>query len=380
MKRFICLTFVLLLFQSLTAQVIYEPFNSAKLGRNCEIKIQLPRGYDSEEKIEYPLIVVLDGDYLFEPVIGNVDYQSYWDDMPGCIVVGINQDQTRTDDFSVTEENYFPSMDGAKFFEFVGQELVPYINDTYHASDFRIIVGHDLSANFLNFYLFKELPLFRAYVSLSPDLSPMMVERLGEKMPAVQTDTFYYLATGEEDASALKEGIEACNAVLSAVENPKFHYRFDNFEATNHYSLVGLALPKAISQIFNLYKPITKKEYQEDILTYEGSPYDYLVKKYESIESFYGFKKKLIENDIRAIAAASNKKDDIESLENLAKWAKKEYPDSMISSYYMGMWHEKAGDLKRALHSYQSGLLLQSSQFIDKDMLLEKMYEIKGEN
>jgi hypothetical protein len=67
----------------------------------------------------------------------------------------------------------------------------------------------------------------------------------------------------------------------------------------------------------------------------------------------------------------------LESLEKLAKLVKNEFPDSMLSAYYMGMYYEKEGNLKRALQRYKSGLLLEPSQFIDKEIILEKMYETR---
>ena len=81
---FICLIFA-------PAQTIYEDFRSNELGNSRQLKIQLPRNYETNEEKTYPLFVVLDGDYLFEIVAGNVDYYSYWEDMPEAIIVGINQ-------------------------------------------------------------------------------------------------------------------------------------------------------------------------------------------------------------------------------------------------------------------------------------------------
>lgn len=371
--------FVFLLSFHVSAQVIYESYQSSRLGAKRDIKIQLPRNYNPEEKIEYPLIVVLDGDYLFEPVIGNVDYQSYWGEMPKCVVVGVNQSATREKDFTYDDSTFFPSQDGADFFEFLGMELVPYIESKYKVSKFRIVMGHDMSANFLNYYLFKDKPMYRAFVSFSPDLSPEMTTRLQQRLGTLDIDTFYYLATADNDIAKLKKVILESDAALKSVENPKIHYRFDNFTDADHYSMVGLGIPKALNQIFELYKPISMKEYNEKVLTYEGSPYEYLVKKYKDIEFFYGFEKKVVENDFRAIAAASNKKDDLESLKELSKLAKKEYPNSMISSYYLGMYHEKDNNLKKALQYYNSGLLLEPSEFIDKDVLLDKIYAIKDQ-
>jgi hypothetical protein len=240
-----------------------------------------------------------------------------------------------------------------------------------------VIVGHDLSANFINYYLFKDEPLFRAYIALSPDLAPEMENRLKERLAILKEETFYYMATADADIKALRNAILECDAKLKSIKEPKLHYKFDDFEDANHYSLVGRGIPKALNEIFSLYKPINGKEYNEKVLTFDGSPYDYLTKRYEDIAYFYGFEKKIIENDIRAIAAACHKKDDLESLEKLSKLVKKEFPESMLSAYYLGVYYEKEGNLKKALQRFKSGLLLEPSQFIDKEIMLEKMYEIQ---
>ena len=379
MKKLITLLLICAIGLSLNAQAIYEEFDSNKLGEARKIKIQLPRNYDADYKYGYPLVVVLDGDYLFEPVAGNIDYQSYWEDIPDCVIVGIKQVDTRTDDFLYDDMNFFPTETGADFYEFLGSELVPYMQNNYNTSNFRIIVGHDLAANFLNYYLFKKTPIFKAYIALSPELAPEMVGRLQEKLSSTLEPVFYYMATADGDVKMLKTDIEACNQQLTTIENEKFHYKFDNFTDANHYSLVGRGIPKALNSIFYLYKPITRKEYDEKILTYEGSPYDYLMKKYKDIEDYYGFEKQISENDIRAIAAASKKKDDIESIQNLSKLASRTFPKSMISAYYTAMYYEMNGNLTKALKKYQAGLLLEPSQFIDKDMMLDKMYDLEEE-
>lgn len=375
MKNFYALLIAFFVVFNLQSQAIYRTIDSYKLGGKRELKIQLPRNYNSKEKRTYPLIIVLDGDYLFEPVAGNIDYQSYWEDIPDCIVVGINQGETRAEDFFYDDENYFPVDNGAAFYEFITAELLPYIEDKYMASNFRIIFGHDLSANFINYYLFKNKPVFRAYVAFSPEFAPEMTNRLQQRLSVLEQETFYYMATADADIKDLRASTLQADSIFSTIENEKLFYKFDDFEDANHYALVGRGIPKALSEIFGLFKPINAKEYSEKLLTFEGTPYDYLIKKYEDIEYFYGFEKKLIENDIRAIAAACNKNDDIESLEKLAKLVRKEFPDSMLSAYYLGMYYEKLGNLKKALLQYKAGLLLQPSQFVDKEIMLEKMYD-----
>ena len=107
------------------AQVKYETIQSSKLGEERQIKIQLPRGYADDVDKTYPVFVVLDGDYMFEAVAGNVDYYSYWEDMPEAIVVGVNQLDKRFDDCLYSEQNSLPIDTGAAFFEFIGMELMP---------------------------------------------------------------------------------------------------------------------------------------------------------------------------------------------------------------------------------------------------------------
>jgi len=362
------------------AQVIYEEFASDRIEGSRGLKIQLPRNYDPESNKQYPLIIVLDGDYLFEPVTGNIDFQSYWDDMPDCIVVGIRQSETRENDFLYSDETYLPAHEGADFFEFLGMDLIPYIENTYHASQFRIIIGHDLSANFINYYLFKEQPIFNSYIAMSPELPSEMAIRLKERLSSVEDDIFYYLSTSDGDISKYEKSVLDCHQKLKEIDNEMLHYNFDSFDEANHYTLVGRSLPVALSKIFAFYKPINGIEYREELLKYEGSPYDYLIKKYENIKYYYGSDKRYIENDFRAVAAGSLKKNDMESLQKLSKLAHKTYPESMISAYYLGMYFEEIGNYKKALQRYQSGLLLEKSQFIDKDILLEKMYELQDMN
>ena len=109
MKNFYTLIIFCLIALNIRAQAIYKTIDSYKLEGKRELKIQLPRNYNPEEKRTYPLIIVLDGDYLFEPVAGNIDYQAYWEDIPDCIVVGIKQGTTREDDFFYDDETFFSS-------------------------------------------------------------------------------------------------------------------------------------------------------------------------------------------------------------------------------------------------------------------------------
>ena len=362
---------------SLIGQIQYEEIQSKGLGEARQLKVQLPRNYDSNSEKTYPVLVVLDGDYLFEPVAGMTDYYSYWEEMPEVIVVGVNQSQTREDDTLYDEINFLPTETGAAFFEFLGLELMPWLDDKYRTSNFRIAVGHDMTANFMNFYLMKETALFQGYVSLSPDLAPEMDVRLVDRLGKTQQKIFYYLATGTDDIKPLREGTEVLDSQLKLVSNDNVKYYFDNFEGATHYSLVGRALPKALEEIFSIYKPISKKEYKDVILKLTGSPYDYLVDKYATVKNLFGLDDKVRVNDFTAISKALQKKGDWAGLENLGKLARANYPETMLGNYYMALSLEKSGEPKKAMRMYQNACLLEEISFLTKDLMLDKADDIK---
>ncbi|NNF83249.1 MAG: esterase, partial [Flavobacteriaceae bacterium] len=180
-KNLIILLLAQLVFSGTFAQTIYEEFNSYKLGENREIKIQLPRNYDENPDKVYPLFIVFDGDYLFEITAGHTDYYSYWEDMPEVMVVGINQVDSRDKDNYYSEQNSLPVEDGAKFFEFIGMELMPYLHSNYRIANFKVAVGHGESANFINYFMLKDKPIFNAYITISPLLAPDMLQYVPER-------------------------------------------------------------------------------------------------------------------------------------------------------------------------------------------------------
>ena len=178
------------------SQTLYESIESEALGVTRELKIQLPRNYEANEDQAYPLIIVFDGDYLFETVAGNVDYYSYWEDMPDAIVVGVNQIDSREDDCTISVENFLPYKKGTQFYDFVVTELIPFVTESYRSLDFKIAVGHGKTANFINYFLFKKSPVFNAFIALSPELAPYMQDNLTIQFSVEQKKkSFYYLST-----------------------------------------------------------------------------------------------------------------------------------------------------------------------------------------
>jgi uncharacterized protein len=161
------------------SQTIKDSILSKKMDKYRELTISVPESYSKDSKKTYPLLVLLDGDYLFDAFNGALNYGNYWDDLPETIVVGLHQNgnNERYDDCKIDESTGLPEGKGEKFFEFIGGELLPYIQSKYRIGNFKIIAGHDVTAGFINFFLYKDIPLFNAYISLSPELSTCRTKR-----------------------------------------------------------------------------------------------------------------------------------------------------------------------------------------------------------
>lgn len=359
------------------SKVIYEEFSSYKLGETRRLKIQLPRDYETNREKSYPIVLVFDANYLFEPVAGNVDYFGYWEDMPEALVVGIMQGDDRYDDCYYDDTNFMPADRGADFFEFIGMELIPFIDANFRTAKFIIAVGHDLTASYINYYLFKDPPLFNGYIALSPDLAPMMDERLPKRIPSIPQKLFYYLATGSDDIQDLQLVAQELDQNLNPLISDTFNYYFDNFEGATHYSLVARAIPSALEKIFSIYRPISKQEFNEVLLKLETPVHLYLLDKYQTIANLFGINNPIRINDFIATASACEKLKQWDSLREIATLATRQYPDLILGDYYMGRYYEETGDPKRAMRTFQGGFDKEEVDFITVDLMLDKADQIK---
>lgn len=364
---------------TLSAQLLTKKIYSEILGDSREIRIRLPHSFKSKPGLKYPLVLALDGDYIFDPTSGDINYFSYWDDMPECVVVGINQRKTRLKDSRFDTNTNLLDYTGKDFYNFIEKELVPSLEADYRLSPFKIIIGHDLTANFINYFIINGSPLFHAYVNLSPDFAPTVAENVTTAFKNINQPIWYYLATGKNDVEQLKTSITKLNENLSNIENKMFRYSYNNFEDESHYSLVALGIPRALEDIFSVYRPISRKEYKETIEKLDVSAYEYLINKYNFIENQIGVKKKIRVNDILATGENLESTENWEDLGKLGQLARKEYPEHMLGNYFLGLVYEKQGKPKQALRAYQNGFLLQEVSFLTKDIMYKKAERLKSD-
>ena len=376
-KNLLIITFFLSFFGH--SQIIRDTLYSKKLAEKRIITISLPDSYKKDSKKTYPLLFLLDGDYLVDPFRGVLNYGNFWDDLPEVIIVGINQNDhdERIDDCTVSTEG-LPTERGAKFFEFIGGEVMPYIENKLRINNFRIIGGHDLTAGFLNFFLYKESPLFNAFISLSPEYAMNMEERITERLGTLKKKIFYYQAIAEGDTKEMKAQIKTLDEAIIALKSPNLNYKFEEIKNASHYSMVVRAIPNALYQFFEGFQPISNNEYTDKILVLKEGYVKYLLKRSENLEKELGYKIPIRYNDFKVIQDAILTNKAYNELEELATLANKTFPKKMLGEYLLGQLYENKEDYKRASKSYLNAFQMDSIGDLKKQMMMDKSDEMRS--
>jgi uncharacterized protein len=152
-----------------------------------KLYVSLPRDYETSQQ-RYPVIYTLDADYSFAIARNVVEHLADREHLRWAIVVSIGYDDNprgamqpyrmnRTRDYTPThslEGGYGPeyqkhSGGGAKFRQFLGEELIPLIDRTYRTTKERTLVGHSYGGLFSTWTMLTT-NLFTGYVIVSPSL------------------------------------------------------------------------------------------------------------------------------------------------------------------------------------------------------------------
>lgn len=168
--------------------------------QDYQISISLPAGYYEDTEKRYPTIYVLDGHWYFGMVVDMVRIMnlrfSFCNELPDVVIVGIAYPEgvTLTERlhevghrrmrdympeskpaFDAWVASEFPvsapkqSGGGAAFREFLGRELIPWVERRYRADTIqRCLVGHSLGGQFALYTLFTQPTLFQRYLIASP--------------------------------------------------------------------------------------------------------------------------------------------------------------------------------------------------------------------
>lgn len=376
MKKIIILALILCSICSF-GQNKTESFESDKLGKTRQISIITPPSYEYEKDKKYPVIYLLDGEYLMDPFNGSLQYGYYFDDLPEVIIVGIHQAKNN-DRFadSKGDEEGLPTEKSGNFYEFIAAEVIPYINNNYRTVSYKVIAGHDVTAGFLNFFLYKDNPIFDGYISLCPDFAFEMENRIEDRMKAMSKPISYFQVSSITDETTIYQRVKSLDEKLSTVLNKNVSYKYLQLDGYSHYSMVPIAIPQAIYHVFKGYQPINKEEYKQ-LQSQTTGFVDYLTEKYKNINTLYGVDIKIRLIDFLAIQNLIIKNGSGEELKILEKIASKEYPKTMLPFFIEASYYENDKNYDKAIKAFEKGYSAKDIGMFTKSYMLEKLEELK---
>jgi len=363
------LSFTITFGQNIQMEAFKSSELSGELHNNRTLKIYVPDSYQQDSDRVYPLAIVLDAEYLFDVYVANSRLFAAKDKAPEQIVVGIfqNQKNERKKDCEV-DMNSMLTQSSSKFYKFIKNELIVYIEDNYRISPFRTIVGNTITANFSNYFMIEPVPVFNAYININPSYSHDIADLFRGKVPTLGSNTYYYLNNGKHNGEEKAKLIETVYYVLKNFENDNFKYKYDEFNNSTKISSLGQAIPGALAHIFDMYSSISKTEFKNEVADLAPSEaIEYLEKKYVEIQYLFGANLKIRQRDIFAVESIIIDKEDGAYLEEYGKMINRLYPESPIGDYYIGQYYEAGNNYKKALKYYKNGFAKISSEDPNSD-------------
>ena len=358
MRKLVLLFFFISFIGQAQDNIIYKKFNSFNLNQERILKIYIPDSFQENDKNTYPVAILMDGEFLFDVYVANSKLFASRDKAPEQIVVGIyqNQDNERYADCDYSEDTGLPNQESSKFYGFIRDEILPYIDDNYPSSLFKTIVGTTITGNFINYFFLEETPVFNAYININPSYAPELHQKLELKSQSLITQYFYYLSGGDYNTEKRTKSINSTNSLLKLSENPNFKYKYDDFSNGSKTASIGQSIANSIGFTFKQFAAISQQEFDEEIADMEpGDAIEYLERKYVEIEYLYGSNVQIRESDIYKIEPIIIDKVNGDYLEEFGKMIMRLYPETPLGDYYIGMYYETGFDYKKALKHYKNG-------------------------
>ena len=345
-------------------QIKEEYVRSKYLDTTRLIRIAFPKDYDQSRV--YPVIYTLDGDYLFEMLTGYIQFKSYWNYIPHCILVAVPHFENRSRDLNVSY-HLDKGISGDKFFQFFSEELVAWVDSNYNTSSFRSVVGHSFSGYFATQLLIHKAQLFQGFILFSPaiyeDVLPILKARIAE---GFEKKHYMYLSTADNDLRGHIPLINNTKKILEPMQNTNFELYYDLIPNARHSSMIPKAMDNALDFLFKDYTE-TDQVFFENLESEGVDLYSYIWKKYLTIQEIYGIQIHPRLYEYQSVAEYCVEKGEYEKALKLADEMQLFYSkNAEIGEYIKGLVYETKKDYYKALEHYKIMYSLLSEDVVNK--------------
>lgn len=219
--------------------------HSRVLNQDRQIYIHVPQLDSADMNKALPVLYLLDGENHFHILSAYIEYLRHWRVIPPLIIVGIVsvdrvKDLTPVNSvinfFGKVDSNYKTSGGNEQFFNFIQQELMPYIKANYKTSPFKIFVGHSFGGLTAINCMLTRPDMFDAYIAISPSLwfgNKYVLQLAEQKLPKLpMRNKYFFYSVGNEGGTFRNDLLKFDNLVqrdsLKTFEHEYKYYPYED--------------------------------------------------------------------------------------------------------------------------------------------------------
>lgn len=267
------------------------------------IDIAVPANYfETAETYKYPVIFVMDAELMFPMVSGLVHQMTANSQMPDSIIVGINNVAGARRDitpkpFDRDGKPYWFGGQEDKYLQFLTDELLPFLDENYRATDFRILAGLSPTAQFTLHSFWKAPKAFDGYIAINAtDFTAVgyegktVFEKIEQSLlDAPARSAFLYVSMPQSGVSRNPKIAEAYKRLTNQLARFEPQGVRVKTEAVNK-SAYAATLPALMSALEMIYPAVKwDPDYRDFFSEKPGQTLRNLQVYYEGLGSEYGF-------------------------------------------------------------------------------------------
>lgn len=230
---------------------------SLALAQTRQLTVILPTTFNPKRKTKYPLILVFDrqNKAIFRQLFESINYLNRFDEIPEAVIVGLTTDpQQRNLETSLPAQN--SKAEGEQLIQFVFDQLVPWLETTYHTGACRILVGHSRFGYFTTAMMCRRADQLSGVISLSPffkEAGENWVDSVATRFSAERPlahPLFYRFITGDSLTDTPDYGLMKAKLSQARLQS-SFDWQGYAFYQAKHMVVPGLGVMPSLLDIFH---------------------------------------------------------------------------------------------------------------------------------
>lgn len=336
-------------------------FFSIALQSDRSIQVYLPKSYDSTRA--YPVMYVLDGNYVGGIAHETNEFLSYFERSFPCITVAIRQDSTRWEDCGYSWKNNDYTPRGKQFLEYLSEEVPQFVTDRYKTTAFSILVGHSYTASYACLDWCSDSAHFSEYIALSPYLPTEFLEKMLERNHL--TSKSITVISSSADLSGHRMGCFELEKRLKKEITSRIAVQ--NVGDKTHSTLVPVGLEVGLNRVFQpMQSCFNAYSDQQTIRSLPIITKDSLLQRYTMASSKFGvtISPKVEDIEFALMTLQTHKR--WSHQEELSKWAMEQFPNNYVGYYGLAAIHEHRKQWQEALALYEKGYAMLGEEILNK--------------